>query len=523
MNKKKYIGLTIGPIRKTLALARKTRELWGASYIFSYLMKNLIKDLISKGIKKENIILPYAGDIEQKAYHYGAGIYPDRLIFRAQDGDFEKVKKVVTDVLSHLGEDIAGQIGDDKKEVKKYISDYFQVYFLEKEISGNISPIIELSPYLDTLELQEKFIPSDENRYLGEFLGKVNKSFLFNDGFKDQDTRETQKERFDSIIEISSRDLRKYDKERYDQKIKDSFGNIGDEDEDIFIENLKKIEKINDNFKTHHKYIAIVQADGDRIGKTLEEIGDNIDRLKDFSKKLMQFAGEAARFIHEYGGTPVYVGGDDLLFFAPIANQDAEIDGEKVPSIFALIDILDSKFKKSFNNASLSFGVSISYYKFPLNEALEQARNLLFEQAKNYPDKDGKKVKNALAFRILKHSGSAFGAAFNKDSGIYRCFKELLNKYGGEEKYLNSIIYNLQLHREIFKHIGKNEEKVRNFLKNSFDEEIHGKFKQFIEDVAKLIFTVYSEIPADYDKKKKFDAIYAVLRTLHFLKRKDNE
>ena len=52
----KYIGLTIGPIAKTLHQARKTREIWGASYLFSYLMKKIIKKLKDKDVK---FVLPY--------------------------------------------------------------------------------------------------------------------------------------------------------------------------------------------------------------------------------------------------------------------------------------------------------------------------------------------------------------------------------------------------------------------------------------------------------------------------------
>ncbi len=45
MNKTKYIALTLGPIIKTLSLAKKTRELWGASYMFSYLMRGIVGEL----------------------------------------------------------------------------------------------------------------------------------------------------------------------------------------------------------------------------------------------------------------------------------------------------------------------------------------------------------------------------------------------------------------------------------------------------------------------------------------------
>ena len=34
----KYTGITIGPIVATLSMARRPRELWSASYLFSLLM-----------------------------------------------------------------------------------------------------------------------------------------------------------------------------------------------------------------------------------------------------------------------------------------------------------------------------------------------------------------------------------------------------------------------------------------------------------------------------------------------------
>ncbi|MFW2427635.1 type III-B CRISPR-associated protein Cas10/Cmr2, partial [Aliarcobacter butzleri] len=52
----KYIALTIGPIYKTLKNSKKTRELWGGSYIFSYIMKQIIlkfedRDFVTPYIK----------------------------------------------------------------------------------------------------------------------------------------------------------------------------------------------------------------------------------------------------------------------------------------------------------------------------------------------------------------------------------------------------------------------------------------------------------------------------------------
>src|SRR5690606_32717211 len=111
-----------------------------------------------------------------------------------------------------------------------------------------------------------------------------------------------------------------------------------------------------------------------------------------------------AKLISSYGGVPVYIGGDDALFFAPVRY------GEK--DIYMLIDQIDEAFHKSLteagisNKPSLSVGISIAYYKHPLVENLERSRDKLFGKAKNFQFKNGK--KNAVACLVQKHSGHQF-------------------------------------------------------------------------------------------------------------------
>ena len=47
----KYTGINIGPIVDTLSLARKPKELWAASYMFSYLMERILKAVKDKGLR----------------------------------------------------------------------------------------------------------------------------------------------------------------------------------------------------------------------------------------------------------------------------------------------------------------------------------------------------------------------------------------------------------------------------------------------------------------------------------------
>jgi len=73
------------------------------------------------------------------------------------------------------------------------------------------------------------------------------------------------------------------------------------------------------------------------------------------------------------------------VFFAPISNTNN--------NIFDLIEDIDNLFdtyvKNHFSSVkpapSMSYGVSITYYKFPMHEALNSVRKLLFEKAKKDP------------------------------------------------------------------------------------------------------------------------------------------
>jgi|GEM_PF-3945638 len=105
-NHKKYIALTLGPIYRTLMLAKSSKELWAASYLFSYLGKKIIEPFI-----KNTFVLPIVDDDRLLLPHEGAGLYPDRYIFEALEGDFDALVKKVDEVIVHL----ANNITDDSK------------------------------------------------------------------------------------------------------------------------------------------------------------------------------------------------------------------------------------------------------------------------------------------------------------------------------------------------------------------------------------------------------------------------
>jgi len=83
---KHYIALTIGPIYKTLSNAKKTQELWASSYLFSYLMKEIIRKLTSGSgaIPYNRFVVPY---VDQKIMDASThvGLFHDRFIYESQN------------------------------------------------------------------------------------------------------------------------------------------------------------------------------------------------------------------------------------------------------------------------------------------------------------------------------------------------------------------------------------------------------------------------------------------------------
>jgi CRISPR-associated protein Cmr2 len=93
----KYIALTIGPIYKTLKNSKKTRELWGGSYIFSYIMKKIIEKF-----KDREFVTPY---VDENVFKSGkeVGLFHDRFIFRANENDTKQsVQKIIDEVLDSI-------------------------------------------------------------------------------------------------------------------------------------------------------------------------------------------------------------------------------------------------------------------------------------------------------------------------------------------------------------------------------------------------------------------------------------
>ena len=552
----KYTILSIGPIYSTMQLADNTRAIWTVSFMFSYLMKETIKELMK--VHKKNFLVPTIDNdfkkyLEDKQH---IGIFHDRLIIKgdvASDVNkafyeaLEELAEIVVDVFSRTQEENYKyvQLNFDANEVRAFIKNYFQSYIATTEInSGN--PIIELSKYVDAIEYQPQLAPFEEKEYLYLFFRLTNLGLLQDIAFGDDAQKVTKLRCFPSVAEISAWELIKDDIDRWKkehlclkiddaQRLKDRIKNPNDETDEIF----KVLQKEKgEALKPYHKYIAIVHGDGDGFGKYLNKIGNDTDKIVAFSKNVFNFITAARDKIEEYGGFTVVGSGEDLLFFAPVINDEK--------NIFTLINEIDDVFKTSFNDPDLtmSYGISITYYKYPIKEALELSGKALWEHAKkaiwvnrtqnlSSIDKDLLKnlpSKNAVHIEIKKHSGQSHALTLRKDTVLYQNFIKLLNKELDKKDSLHlphALHHSLSRVEKVINIMPK--ENIEHFFTNMFNENIHKvKHKEALQSIQNILAELKKEASEEiyrlkegkngYYIDKPSNVIFSILSTIKMLR-----
>jgi CRISPR-associated protein Cmr2 len=148
-------------------------------------------------------------------------------------------------------------------------------------------------------------------------------------------------------------------------------------------------------------YYALLQADGDRMGRAIDALGDQ-QLHKDFSQALDQrFASRCAKLVADHGGSLIYSGGDDVLALLPLhtalqcAQQLRELFSEAMA--YAFEGKKDAQ-GEDIVHPTLSVGLAIAHHLEPFGEVREQAR-----QAEHAAKESG---RNRLAV-ILRKRGNA--------------------------------------------------------------------------------------------------------------------
>ncbi|NKQ41260.1 MAG: type III-B CRISPR-associated protein Cas10/Cmr2 [Sulfurovum sp.] len=560
-----YTILSIGPIYDTMQIADNTRAVWTASYIFSYIMQTTIINVRSylmeeykkseeteKDYLKKHFVVPSANaDFIRSGNR--VGLFHDRLILKGEHAKcvniaFKKAVDDLTNVVLQAFEYASSKkyvkLRYEETKVKKFIKGYFHSYIAQVELKDDDNPILELSKYVDTIEYEPRLALHEDKEYLFYFFRVANlaltKHFAF---FTDADDNEKNR-CFKSLPEIAAWEHTKewakrkeyfcltIDKLEARAKAEKS---LEDDAEDIYAALKTDFGKA---LKPYHKYIAIVHADGDAFGKYLEKIGSDEKEIQSFSDNIFKFSRDAAGIIESGGGLPIVAGGDDLVFFAPV------VCGED--NIFTLINEIDKKFRTYFDDdtLSMSYGVSITYYKYPLQEAMELSAKALWDEAKetkwvkrwcfeNHPQiPDASKAKNAIHLNIQKHSGQSHSLTLHKDTELYTQFITLLSQELDAKDTLHlphALHHSLDRVATVIDKMPVDN--IEHFFTNMFNENVHKSAHQEAleaiqkilrllkeDETAQAIHRVYTDDNGKEYIKNPSKTIFSILATIKMLR-----
>ena len=205
----------------------------------------------------------------------------------------------------------------------------------------------------------------------------------------------------------------------------------------------------------------------------------------------MHYTEQAAQLINEFSGMTIYAGGDDLLFLAPLENKEGK-------SIFELCYDIQKCFRNTINKEinhdkkedlktgvpTLSFGIAMQYYKFPLYEALAKARSLLDDAKKTAGIR-----KDSMSVQLTKHSGQTVQFELsNEERGLVKAFIE--EPYN-DTKTINSIVFAINTYRPVFETLQTlvQQEKINReaFIRawlNLFDNINQTQYSPYVRDIA---------------------------------------
>ena len=218
----------------------------------------------------------------------------------------------------------------------------------------------------------------------------------------------------------------------------------------------------------------------------------------------------------------VYIGGDDLFLFAPVLEGNVEKD------VFNLIKEIDDLFiqKEIGEGLSMSYGVSIFYYKSPMSEAIDIADSMLRKAKEEKEEKE--KKKDTVAISIQKHSGQKIEFLLpckhstdkcKQETGLYKKATELIRAFKEDDSMLNSLIYWIEdMYETIFTdEVTLYQECINAVFDNFFDEEIHKENEVFFDLLKKFIHSMHHSEDTPRKLKDKKKLLHGILRYCQFV------
>jgi len=198
---------------------------------------------------------------------------------------------------------------------------------------------------------------------------------------------------------------------RHHEWLEEAFGDITERD-------LEPIHAILDQLPEPQPYLAVLVADGDRMGATISEL-KTPETNREFSATLGAFATKVKEIVDEHNGVLVYAGGDDVLAFLPL-DRCVPCAAELSKAFSAVM----GEFARSVGlqtQPTLSVGIAIGHFMEDLELLLEYAREA--ERQAKHPDRNG------LAIQMRKRGGEPISIRYRWDESTDGLLRELVHLF----------------------------------------------------------------------------------------------
>jgi len=123
-------------------------------------------------------------------------------------------------------------------------------------------------------------------------------------------------------------------------------------------------------------YLAVLVADGDRMGKLLTEIAQRggVQEHRMLTKQQSDFAGQVRDIVSNHQGCTVFAGGDDVLAFVPVDRCLA--CAESLHDVYGrTLSLFNYPENGEAVAPTLSIGIAIGHSLEPLEDLLQFARD----------------------------------------------------------------------------------------------------------------------------------------------------
>ncbi|MBD2843611.1 type III-B CRISPR-associated protein Cas10/Cmr2 [Paenibacillus sp. IB182496] len=430
-----YCVFAIGPVQSFIAASRKLEDLWGGSYLLSFLVQSTLKTLTpicrNHGVQKELLYPALEERSKADSSRLAIANFPNRLTFTLI-GNEEPVQNVMQALQHHaLGEliRISNWVVDEVFDTGSP-SAKDRTGRLKLQAEEQVKQFLEVNWIAHRISSKEDW---DGERQEAERLFQAIKVQRPIKSFPEKGIACTVYQRMDALCDKDPLPTDRYGQLK--SKLMDTWGNrhytykpsdpqnpdkarIRDNEflcaislirrvaRDFFMHEYEvgsdvfsRYESVVDLGAEEDGYYAVLLMDGDNMGQFFS---GSQEIVRSTSQKLSYFAtNQVPDIVSGNKGVLLYAGGDDVLAIFPVNNV--------LPAAYQL-RMAFSDDAVGLLGATASAGIAIGHKRTPLQQMLTEARSL--EQAAKHYAADGANGmnKNAFALSVLPRSGEYLGS-----------------------------------------------------------------------------------------------------------------